>query len=146
MSAPAYQLIGSPSASSGALGGAPLGSAPLGGGTYPPQTVPPLYIGSDNLALRIRTREAGPRHERHGIIIGQRKWAKIGCWHVVHRGLPYWQVVMLSMFADAGTFNLLPTGDAMDLVYVVRWIDRHFDPKQERGGLYQIEYDLEELP
>lgn len=146
MSAPAYQLIGNRYPGSGALGTSPLGLAPLGGSAYPIYTVPALYLGSDDLAKRLRTDDVGPRHERYGVVVGQRRWAKIGRWHVVHRGLTEAQGLELSVFADAGTFYLLPTGNPMQSARTVRWIGRQFDLRQVRGGRYTLEYDLEERP
>lgn len=146
MSGPAYQLQGNAYETSGALGTAPLGTCPLGGNLYPPVPVPTQYLGSDDLRVRDRIDRAGPEHYRHDVLVSARTWAEVARWKVVHRGLQAAQVADLRVFYQARIFNLLPTGSVMDTAIPVIWRTREFAPQRIRGGLYQLEYELEERP
>jgi len=144
VSAPAYQLIGQQFGGVGGYG--EYYGGPYGGTSYPLLTVPILYVGSHDLGKRTRTLKVGPEHSRHGLVIGQRTWAEVGLWHVVHRNLTEAEGLALRPYFEAGEFYLIPNGNPQSLVRTVRWVTREFDLKQSRGSLYYIEYDLQEKP
>ncbi|HOX27427.1 MAG TPA: hypothetical protein PLU44_16895 [Candidatus Krumholzibacteria bacterium] len=146
MGSPAYQLQGNQYATNGALGTSALGTCPLGGSLYDPYEVPCQYLGSDDLRTRDRVEIAGPQHERHGVVIGQRTWAEIGRWRVIHRGLESEQLTALKTYWSARIFNLLPDGNPTGSVIPVLWRTREWNPTRVRGGRYSLEYELEERP
>ena len=100
MSSPAYRLRGLMSGTE-PIGYGQLYGCSYGGNTYPAVTVPPLYLGSDDLRKKLQVEIAGPQHEKWGIVVGQRTWAEVTRWKVVHRGLRESTVLELKEFFTA---------------------------------------------
>lgn len=111
-----------------------------------PVTVPSLAPGSDRLDRKHRPVAAEKVHSRDGVIVGARLFTTRYRWRCVWRALTEAEMSSLRTFFLARKFYLLPYGTEELGAWVVRWTNSDFSPETIRGGYYNLQADLEEVP
>jgi len=145
VSNPAFQLIGTRFASSGAFGTSAFGTAPFGGWSYVPQELPTFHLGTDVLSA-VRTRNVAEIVlGRYGQTVSVRPLAEWGLWRVNYALIIAADLDRLLPYFTARVFRLLPTGEPSNYT-TVRWQESSFLPTPIGAGNYSFSFTIEEVP
>ena len=146
MAGPAFQKFGNRFGESASFGTCDFGTAAFGGEEFFPYELPILAPGSDRLDASEHVVAAEIVHQRHGVIIGARLHSTRRRWRVVFVAIERADIETLVTFFNLRVFGLLPNGDPDGTTIAVRWMQNEFRAETLRGGYYNLEFDLEELP
>ena len=145
-SGPCFQRIGNAvSAAANGAYGRNYGRS-YGGDNFPMWLVPDLAVGSADLADKMHQRMAGVKTERDGRPVGYRKGAQYGRWPLI------FQAKVKSILEDlrdeywtVRRFYLWPSGTGGSK-WIVFWEEDEFPPITLRGGYFNLDCTIVEVP
>lgn len=139
---PAFQLY-EDQFSDGAFGINAFGTSSFGGPRKEPVTIE-LNWPSDELSEDGQEIIGEVVHRRFGMVVGARSYATARTWTCTMQGLRREQLEELRVFWRARTFLLLQDQDENGRQVNVYW-PGDFQPTNQRGGYYDIQFPLEEI-
>jgi hypothetical protein len=136
-------LFGAAGYGTGDSGG--YGDMPYGGSMPAPVEIPVVNIGSDDPTQENNKRAGETVHQRSGITIGVRTFASRNHWRFAYDSLTTAEVSTFQTFFEARTFRLIPDITGENVFFRVRWISNKFRPESLRGGMWRLEFEIEEI-
>lgn len=143
---PAFKLFPASSTIAGEYGTSPYGTEQYGGtDTGTKYVLPPNEIPGDDPTRADHWRVGEVEHRREGILLGARKFDEKRVWVFRFGDLESEDVDSLLLYFLARRFKFMPDEWNEDTYHTVHWIEPEFQAVPFRGGLYQLEFTIEEV-
>lgn len=125
-------------------GGSGFGIGAFGGSLDEPYELPFVQIPSNDPEKTNRRFVGSIRHEREGVILGERVFATPKRWRFHYASIGQDVVTELLVFFESRIFTFLPDTSAGDS-YPVRWVEKEFDPVPLPGSQsrYRLTFTIE---